>query len=249
MDILGNVLCLLEYTEKKICLNLFGTRKFVLILQPKRIFLSNKEKYVWIKCLLLYFKIPFLKSKDSVLWFKYDLNCRYFSLRCKTNTNFSWCTFDSLTNCIYLTQYASFKSWPNKRSFLSSRMSLLSFLGSRLMHITDNSDTPSWGNHLRPRDRVRVLLQRCDILFALSFALRYPLCWVFWSEISSLLWDILFPLYFTLLSLLCLFAPQSTNWSPHHGCIGWFSIRGLFTLYNTWNRGVHFLDAQEWISY
>ena len=42
-------------------------RKFVLILQPKRIFLCNKENYIWFKCLLLYFKDLLLKSKDHVL--------------------------------------------------------------------------------------------------------------------------------------------------------------------------------------
>ena len=75
-----NVLSHYIYTERKICLNLFGTRKFVLFLQPKRIFLRNKEKYIWFKDLLLYFKDPLLKSKDPVLLLKYDiLNCKYFS--------------------------------------------------------------------------------------------------------------------------------------------------------------------------
>ena len=55
------------YTERKICLNLFGLRKFVLVLQPKLIFLCNKEKYIWFKSLLLYFKDPHLKSKGPVL--------------------------------------------------------------------------------------------------------------------------------------------------------------------------------------
>ena len=54
-------------------------KKIVLVLQPKRIFLCNKEKYIWFKCLLPYFKDPLLKSKGIVLWLKYDsLNCKYF---------------------------------------------------------------------------------------------------------------------------------------------------------------------------
>ena len=52
--------CLFEIemhcNERKNCLNLFGTKKFVLVLQPKRIFLCNKEKYIWFQCPLLYFK-------------------------------------------------------------------------------------------------------------------------------------------------------------------------------------------------
>ena len=36
-------LAFLSYTERNICLNLFGTRKFLLVLQPKRIFLHKKN--------------------------------------------------------------------------------------------------------------------------------------------------------------------------------------------------------------
>ena len=71
------------YTERKICLNLFGTRKFVLVLlvfllfiskfvlQPKRIFICNKAKYIWFKCLLLTLKTHFLKEKKTLF---FDLN-------------------------------------------------------------------------------------------------------------------------------------------------------------------------------
>ena len=60
------IVCFLRYcyTERKLYL---GQRKFVLVSQPKRIFLCNKEKYIQFKCLLLYFKDPHLKSKDPVL--------------------------------------------------------------------------------------------------------------------------------------------------------------------------------------
>ena len=56
-----------RYTERKIYLNLFRTKKNLLVLQPKRIFLCNKEKCIRFKHLLLYFKDPLLKSKDPVI--------------------------------------------------------------------------------------------------------------------------------------------------------------------------------------
>ena len=53
-------------------------KNFVLVLQPKRISICNKEKYIWLKCLLIYFKDPLLKSKDSHVWLTYDfLNWKY----------------------------------------------------------------------------------------------------------------------------------------------------------------------------
>ena len=47
----------------------FGTKKMLLVLQPKRIFLCSKENNIWFKTLLLYLKDPLLKSKDPVLTF------------------------------------------------------------------------------------------------------------------------------------------------------------------------------------
>ena len=56
------------YTERRIYL---GQRKFGLAWEPKRVFVCNK-KYLYPKCLLLYFKGllfkgPFLKSKKPDL--------------------------------------------------------------------------------------------------------------------------------------------------------------------------------------
>ena len=56
-----------KYTERKFYLNLFRTKKILLVLQPKRIFLCNKEKFIRFKHLLLCFKDPLLKSKDPVI--------------------------------------------------------------------------------------------------------------------------------------------------------------------------------------
>ena len=81
------------YTERKIWSNLFGTGKFILVLQPTRIFLCNKEKFISFKCLLLYFIGPLLKNKAPVLWFKYDfLNSKhFFSYAVKLIQIFSQC--------------------------------------------------------------------------------------------------------------------------------------------------------------
>ena len=35
-----------NYTERKICLNLFGTKKMLLVLEPKRIFFAIKKNYL-----------------------------------------------------------------------------------------------------------------------------------------------------------------------------------------------------------
>ena len=75
------------YTERKICLNLFETRKIVLVLEHKIIFLCNKEKYIWFKCLFFILKTHFLNVETF-----FDLNTIFlilntFSLR-KTIANF-----------------------------------------------------------------------------------------------------------------------------------------------------------------
>ena len=62
--------------QKNMLKSIWKKRKFVFVLQHKRIFLFNKEYYI---CLLLYFKDPLLKSRDPVLWLKYDfLKCKCF---------------------------------------------------------------------------------------------------------------------------------------------------------------------------
>ena len=60
----------------------FEQRKFVLVSQPKRIFVCNKENYIWFKCLLLYFKDPLLTVKTLFSDLnKIFLNVNDFSLR------------------------------------------------------------------------------------------------------------------------------------------------------------------------
>ena len=78
------------YTERKIYLNIYEFRKFVLVLQSKRIFLCNKEKRISTNIYFFTLKTHFLKVK--ILFF--DLNIIFLIVNtfsfigCKTNTNF-----------------------------------------------------------------------------------------------------------------------------------------------------------------
>ena len=58
--------CIL-HLEKILLKSMWNKENFYIVLQPKRIFLCNKEKYIWFECLLRYFKDPLLKSNHPVL--------------------------------------------------------------------------------------------------------------------------------------------------------------------------------------